>query len=148
MSRDVVSIPAANPALAELQPLVGRWAFESPQFPGGRGQATFHWLDGGAYLHWRSEVPEPAPTSTWIIGRDDPSEPCTALYHDTRGVSRVYRMSLDEGVWRVWREAPGFWQRFAGTLGEDGSRIQGAWEFSKDGSNWAHDFDLVFRKDG
>jgi hypothetical protein len=142
----VVPTPTPNPALADLGILVGQWAVESPQFPEGSGLATFRWLEEGAYLHWRSEVSDPAPTSTWIIGRNEPTEPCTALYHDTRGVSRVYRMSLDGGVWKVWRDSPGFWQRFIGTLSEDASTIRGGWESSKDGSTWEHDFDLVFHR--
>ena len=129
-----------------LEALVGEWAMESPQFPGGLGRATFQWLEGGAYLVWRSEAPEPAPDAVWIIGSDGPSEPHSALYHDSRGVSRVYRMSVDDGVWKVWREAPGFWQRFTGTVDTEAGTIRGAWEGSKDGATWSHDFDLVFTR--
>jgi hypothetical protein len=35
---------------------------------------------------------------TTIIGLDDASETFTQLYTDTRGVYRVYQMSLDGGV--------------------------------------------------
>jgi len=24
----------------------------------------------------------------------------------------MYQMSLDDGVWKLWREAPGFWRRW------------------------------------
>lgn len=137
-----------NPALERLGALVGEWEVESPQFPGGRGQVTFRWLEDGAYLGWDSKAPEPAPSSTWIIGGDESSESCTALYTDSRAVARVYHMSLDNGVWTVWREAPGFWQRFAGTLDDGGRTINGAWERSPDGSTWEHDFDLVYRRLG
>lgn len=137
-----------NPVLKQFDVLLGEWTVESPQFPGAGGHATFRWLEGGAYLCWLSEAPEPAPNSTWIIGSDEPSESCTALYHDSRAVSRVYRMSLGEGVWRVWREAPGFCQRFIGTLDAEARTISGAWEKSKDGSSWEHDFDLVYKKVG
>ena len=88
----------------------------------------------------------PAPTATWIIGRDDSSETYTALYYDSRGVSRVYQMSFSEDVWTLWREAPGFWQRFSGTLSDDGSSIRGAWEKSPEGSSWEHDFDMVYTR--
>jgi hypothetical protein len=129
-----------------LEHLVGEWEMESPQFPGGRGRTVFEWLDGRAYLVQRSSVPEPAPTSTWIIGSDEAAESYTALYYDSRGVSRVYRMSFSEGVWRVWRDAPGFFQRFTGTFSTDNRTITGRWALSDDGSQWAHDFDLIYTK--
>jgi hypothetical protein len=134
--------------LETLRALVGVWEMQVPQFPGSRGRSTFEWLEGGAYLLQRSSAPDPAPDGTWIIGADDAEDSCTALYHDERGVSRVYRTTLADGVWRVWREAPGFSQRFTGTLGEDGRTIRGAWELCKDGSTWQHDFDLIYTRVG
>ena len=136
-----------NLALQRLDVLLGEWEMESPQFPGGRGRTVFEWLDGRAYLVQRSSVPEPAPTSTWIIGSDEAAESYTALYYDSRGVSRVYRMSVSEGVWTVWRDAPGFFQRFTGTFSPDNRTITGRWESSNDGSQWSHDFDLIYTKD-
>jgi len=81
-----------------------------------------------------------------VIGRDESSEVYTALHYDSRGVSRVYQMSFGGGVWKMWRQAPGFWQRFSGTLSDDGSSIRAMWEKSPDGSNWEHDFDLIYSK--
>jgi hypothetical protein len=135
-----------NPALKPLQALIGEWEVEVPQFPGPRGRATFEWLEGGAYLRVHSVAPGPAPTATWIIGRDDSSETYTILYYDSRGVSRVYQMSFSDGVWKLWREAPDFWQRFSGTLSDDGGSIRSAWEKSPDGSSWQHDFDLLYTR--
>lgn len=125
--------------------LVGEWAVEVPQFPGQHGRATFAWIEEGAFLRLRSEAPEPAPDATWIIGSDDSADSCTALYHDSRGVARVYRMSLDAGVWRIWRDAPGFCQRYVGTLRAEGE-IRGAWEKSADGSVWEKDFDMFYTR--
>ena len=135
-----------NPTLKQLKALIGEWELEVPQFPGQRGRATFEWLEGGAYLRVHAVAPDPAPTATWIISRDDSSETYTALYYDSRGVSRVYQMSFSKGVWTLWREAPGFWQRFSGTLSDDGSSIRAMWEKSPDGSTWEHDFDLIYSK--
>jgi hypothetical protein len=55
-------------------------------------------------------------------------------------------MSFSDGVWKLWREAPGFWQRFSGKLSDDGRSIRGAWEQSPDGSSWKLDFDLIYTK--
>ena len=133
-----------NPALARLEALIGEWDVEVPQFPGASGHATVEWLEGGAFLRIHSVAPDPAPDSTQIIGRDDASGAYTVLYYDSRGVSRVYRMSFDDDVWKIWRDAPGFHQRFTATVGTDA--ISGAWEMSKDGSTWERDFDLHYKR--
>jgi len=135
-----------NPALEQLEGLLGEWDVEVPQFPGARGRATFEWLEGGAYLRLHAEAPDPAPSATLIISRDESSEIYTVLHYDSRGVSRVYQMSFGEGVWKMWRQAPGFWQRFSGMLSPDGSSIRASWEKSPDGSSWEHDFDLIYTK--
>lgn len=135
-----------NPTLRPLEALVGEWDVEVPQFPGQRGRAAFEWLEGGAFLRFHADAPDPAPSATLIIGRDDSSEFYTVFYHDSRGVSRVYEMSFGGGVWKIWREAPGFCQRFVGTLGDDGRTIRAAWEKSPDGANWEHDFDVIYMR--
>jgi hypothetical protein len=81
-----------------------------------------------------------------VIGGDESTETYCALYFDSRGVSRIYQMSLNDGVWKMWREAPGFRQRFTGTFSDDGGTIRGYWERSADGSHWEHDFDLTYTK--
>ncbi len=55
-------------------------------------------------------------------------------------------MSLDGRVWKLWRAAPGFWQRYTGQISEDGDTITGAWEGSADGQEWKHDFGLTYIK--
>ena len=60
----------------------------------------------------------------------------------------MYRMSLIDGVWTIWRNAPDFCQRFTGTLNDDGNTIRGQWDFSRDGANWEADFDLTYERVG
>ena len=55
-------------------------------------------------------------------------------------------MTLDGRAWKVWREAPGFWQRYTGAISADGTTVTGAWECSADGQNWKHDFGLTYVK--
>jgi hypothetical protein len=83
---------------------------------------------------------------TWIIGPDDAAGTYCVLHYDSRGVSRIYQMSLSDGVWKVWRDFPGFSQRFSGNFSEDGNTITASWEKSVDGSKWEHDFDLTYTK--
>lgn len=135
-----------NPTLKPLEVLVGEWTIEVPQFGEGHARATFEWVDGGAFLRILSEPPDPAPTSVQLIGRDDASEVYTVLYYDSRGVSRVYQMTFDDGLWKMWRNAPGFDQRFAGTFGADGRTVRATWEKSLDNATWEHDFDMIYTK--
>jgi hypothetical protein len=144
-------------SLEALEPLVGNWKM-MPTFegmpPGDIGApVSFEWLSGGRFLIERWEVPVPeAPDGIAIVGVDPDSEGnYLQHYFDSRGVARVYKMSLEDGVWRLWRDEPDFSpldfsQRFIGTFSEDGKTITGAWEISHDGQTWEHDFDLTYTK--
>lgn len=69
------------------------------------------------------------------------------LYHDDRGVARVFEMELSDQGWTLLREDADFYQRFQADLAED--LITGASEASEDkGLTWRKDFDLVFTRSG
>jgi hypothetical protein len=139
----------SNPALARLSAFVGSWQWEASLEgkPIGRGSTTFAWQEGGAFLveHAGAEQPE-FPSTTAMIGADDTADMYSMLYYDSRGIARIYQMTLRDGVWRQWRDAPGFSQRFEGTFSDDGKKITGRWEKSADGAQWELDFDLTYTK--
>jgi hypothetical protein len=150
-------VPSSVDSLAALEPLVGEWSMV-PTFKGMPpvevgAPVSFEWLPGGRFLIERWEVPVPeAPDGIALIG-PDPQGEGTFLQHyfDSRGVARVYKMSLEAGVWRLWRDEPDFSpldfaQRFTGTFSSDGETISGRWEICHDGTTWEHDFDLTYRK--
>ena len=121
---------------------------ESPQYPDYRGRSAVEWIGERAYLSVRDEVDAgDFPSGTWIIGADDSTGECLALYFDSRGVRRVYRTTLEDDLWRVWRTAPEFDQRFTGKLTDGGKTIRAQWETSE-GDRWRKDFDLIYRKVG
>jgi len=144
--------PSRNPALEHLDALVGEWRMEArppggPPWP-GEARVTFEWLEGGTFLieRWTVEMPE-APDGIAIIGGGDEPEILRQYYFDSRGVHRVYEMTLRDGVWKLWRDSPDpFPQRFSGTFSDDGKTIAGRWEKAEDGSEWETDFDLTYRK--
>ena len=141
--------PQPNPALVRLAAFVGEWEWEASVGgqPIGRGRTVFEWLEGGAFLVEHSDAEQAEfPNGTTIIGGDDSTETYCMLYFDSRVVSRIYQMSLRDGVWTLWRDAPGFLQRFTGTFIGDGRTIRGRWEKSGDGVQWEHDFDLTYTK--
>jgi hypothetical protein len=150
-------IPAERPAqLDRLDALIGVWEMEatfgagyfgpgSPGFTARGGQTTFEWLEGRFFLSQRFVNDQPAaPSGIAIIGTSPKPGVFEQHYYDSRGVARVYYMSLDGNIWKVWREAPGFWQRYTGVIAEDGSTITGAWEGSANGDAWKHDFGLTY----
>jgi hypothetical protein len=144
-------------SLAALEPLVGEWtmAVDMEGMPPTEGdigaRVGFDWLPGERFLVERWEVPIPeAPDGIAIIGPDPEIEGnYLQHYFDSRGVARVYKMSFQNGVWKLWRDEPDFSplqfsQRFEGTLDEDGATIAGAWEICHDGKTWEHDFGLTY----
>jgi hypothetical protein len=118
-----------------------------------RARIVSEWIADGQFLLHRSEttLPEDPPqvwrdnAPTWsavVIGADDRSGRYGYLYADSRGVHRVYEMSLEGREWRVWgRAGPEFFQRFLGVLSEDGGRIDTRWERSTDAEAWELDFE-------
>jgi hypothetical protein len=144
----------SNSALDELASLIGEWdieimsmSFRTDPSAVVRGHSSFAWLEGGAFLIQHSEISDSDfPRSTAVMGPDDEAGTYRMLYYDNRGVSRIYRMTFSGGIWTLWRDYPGFHQRFHGTLSEDGGVITAYWEKSTDGSNWEKDFDLTYTK--
>ena len=141
-----------DPALERLEALAGTWTMEAAPpggspWAGGTGRVSFEWLDGEKFLiqRWSVDVPE-APDGIAIIGAGDEPGSFRQHYFDSRGVRRVYEMSLLDGVWKLWRDAPDpFPQRYIGTFSDDGKTISGCWEKAADGSHWETDFDLTYR---
>ena len=120
-------------------------SFHADKTAVARGRTTFEWIENGAFLIQRSEVPNSDfPRSTSVIGPDDTVETYCMLYFDSRGVSRIYQMSLSGNDWRLWRDFPGFSQRFIATFSDDRNMITARWEKSSDGSNWELDFEETY----
>jgi hypothetical protein len=140
-----------NPELRSLDRLVGEWVMEGTH-PFDltitvRGRVTFEWLEGHAFLieHWSVEHPD-FPNGIAILGYDEATGNLRQHYFDSRGVARIYNTSLSDGVWRLWRDDPGFSQRFVGTFADNGNTIMGRWKRSTDSSAWEHDFNLKYAK--
>lgn len=139
-----------NEALDRLGGLVGTWDLtmsnawflEDPnETP--RGWATFEWLDD-TFVIFRWTLDE-TPPAVAVLGYSDPKEQYYMLYHDNRGVARMFEMEFTDSRWNLLREDADFHQRFDSEVGEN--RISGAWEASEDlGTTWRKDFDLLFER--
>ena len=98
-------------ALERLQPLVGEWtaefhfSFTPEPTP---GWLSFAWELDGRFLLQRSGAEHPdAPSGLCVlsVAEDGDGHEYIQHYFDSRGVVRVYRMSLRDGAWQLVRRA-------------------------------------------
>lgn len=159
---DQVSGPVSR---SDLEIFVGEWAVEV-RFPGGPpggspavgggalpvARSVFEWILGGRYLTQRTEISIPeAPDSLAIVAFDAHEGRYTQHYYDSRVVTRLYAMTLADGVWTLLRESADFSpldfaQRFTGTFSVDGNHIDRAWELAQPGSGWELDFEMSYSR--
>ena len=148
------NVSELNPALKDLEMLIGKWEMElsnasflpdpSVTF---KGNISFDWLEGGAFLIMRmGGRVSSAPSAVWLISRDESSSDYKVFYYDDRKVSRIYEMSFSDNVWKLWRHSPNFSQRFEGKISNDGNKILAKWEKSSNGQKWEHDFDVTYTR--
>jgi hypothetical protein len=154
-----------EPALEPLNRLVGTWTTEAthPEYPGlvVHGTAVIEWLEGERFLVHRARTDHPDfPDAISIIGiteRDrvenasDAGPAATQArvnmhYFDSRGVFRVYEVSIDDEAWRFWRDASGFSQRFTGTFADGGDTIVGRSQLCLDDTHWDDDLEITYKR--
>lgn len=135
-----------SPEMEALDVLVGVWSTTlsdaSFDLPPEQAEMTtsVSWI-GEAFVlvEWES----PGGGNTFCLGRSTANDTYWALYHDERGVDRLFAMTFGGGEWTMHREDPDFHQRFVATVETD--RIAGRWEASEDGdATWRKDFDITF----
>lgn len=100
-----------NEAVKQLECLVGDWKltmtnawFLESLDVKGEGSATIGGL-GDAFIELPATLGEQG-TWHWVIGRSDPREQLVLLYHDERGVLRVFDMTIGDGQWTLLRDDP------------------------------------------
>ena len=142
--------------MRRLEPLVGEWDvtlthawFLDSMDTEIHGTATVEWY-ADAFLLVRSTFPTRSPEqggSAWAMAfsRNDPRDTFVALYHDDRGVSRVFAMTFADGDWTLLREDPDFHQRLVMRIGEN--HVEWRAEASEDaGRTWRKDLDYIFER--
>ena len=140
-----------DPALAPFDALIGTWDTEAthPMLPGVvvPGTITFEWLEGGHYLIQRSRNEhERFPDAIGVIGAPETGDGLVLEYFDSRGVRRTYGISLEDGVLRTWRDAPGFDQRFAARIAPD--RFEGVYQLAETPGDWKDDLQVTYQRRG
>jgi hypothetical protein len=135
-----------DPALAPFGMLIGTWQTEATHpmtdavVP---GTVTYEWLEGGHFVIQRSHNEhEQFPDAISVIGAPETGDGLVLEYFDSRGVRRTYGVSFRDGELRMWREHPGFDQRFTATVEPD--RFVGQWELARTSGDWKQDLRVVY----
>ena len=135
-------------ALEPFDALVGAWETEATHpavvavVP---GRTSFEWVEGGHFLVQRSHNDhELFPDAISVIGAPEDGDGLVLEYFDSRGVRRTYGASLQGGVLRSWRHAPGFDQRYSATLAPD--TFVGQWELARTPEDWQDDLRVTYRR--
>ena len=139
-----------DPALEPFDALVGTWDTEATHplidtvVP---GSITFEWLEGGHYLIQRSQNDhELLPDAITVIGAPEEGAGLVMEYFDSRGVRRTYGISLEDGMLRIWRDAPGFDQRYSAKLADD--TFEGQYQLAESPGDWKDDLKVTYRRRG
>jgi hypothetical protein len=137
-----------DPALEPFDALIGTWDTEAIHplvdvvVP---GTVAYEWLEGGHFLLQRSRNDhELFPDAICVIGHPENGEGLVMEYFDSRGVRRTYGVSLDDGVLRMWREHPGFDQRFSATLAPD--VFEGVHQLAETPGDWRDDLRVMYHR--
>jgi hypothetical protein len=137
-----------DPALAPFEALIGTWDTEATHplidavVP---GTVEYAWLEGGHFIVQRSHNDhELFPDAICVIGAPESGDGLVMEYFDSRGVRRTYGISLDGRVLRMWRDAPGFDQRYSATLAHD--TFEGVFELAEAPGDWREDVKVTYRR--
>jgi hypothetical protein len=143
-------MPDRDAALEPFDALVGTWDTQAthPAVDADvPGTVTFEWLEGGHFLIMRSRTEhELFPDGISVIGAPEDGERLVLEYFDSRGVRRTYGISIEDGVLRIWRDAPGFDQRFSAELDRDA--FAGQWQLATTPGDWQDDLRMTYRRSG
>jgi hypothetical protein len=119
------------------------------------GSSTFEWLDGERFVIFRSHYEHPdIPDGISIIGDTDGLH---MHYFDSRGVSRLYKLTLVDDGWAIamGRDSPTgsfaspdapFSQRMSYSFEDADQQMSGKGQLSHDDVNWEDDLQIAYRR--
>jgi hypothetical protein len=128
--------------------LVGEWTTEAthPAVPGTvvHGTASVEWLEGEQFLIFRSRSDHPNfPDSISVIGDTDGLR---MHYFDSRGIHRIYGMTVTNDGWEIARDAPEFSQRLWVTFADEDTTMIGKSKLSEDHETWNDDLEINYHR--
>jgi hypothetical protein len=84
------------------------------------------------------------PSDEELVERGKAGDGLVLEYFDSRGVRRTYGVSLDDGVLRIWRDTPGFAQRFSAAVEHEA--FEGLWQLARAPGEWQDDLKVTYRR--
>jgi hypothetical protein len=128
--------------------LVGEWTTEAthPDLPStlARGESKVEWLEGSRFLIFRSRVDHPDfPDSISVLGNTDGLH---MHYFDSRGVHRVYDLTVTDDGWEIVFEQPGWHQRLTFRFEADRDTIICTSKLAVSDATMKDDLRVVFRR--
>lgn len=123
-------IPAPDPALKRLEPLVGKWNLTGRTFDSAEdnisGWNTFTWLPGGFFLESRGEIDFKGRIiqGLEIIGYDPVSQTfASTVYSNMAGTPSPYHWDVQDSTVTHWTQD----SKYTGILSADGNTLTGGW---------------------
>jgi len=140
MSETAPPTPVPNPALRQLDKMVGTWELKGRDFETGgpiTGRMSFEWLDGGFFLLQRVDIDHVGQRVKGIevigyerkFGAEEASPDCTSHFFDNMGNSLDYVYDVTDDSITIWGGERGSPAHFKGRFSEDRRKISGAWEW-------------------
>jgi hypothetical protein len=134
MADDEAQMPAPDPALRRLDPLVGTWSMEGnlvgSEESNIRGRTRFRWLPGGFFLEQRFEMDFMGMEihSLELIGYDPETDtfPST-VFSNLSPTPLPYRWEVDGDSWKISVSYGPMDSTFTGSFSEDGRTFGGGW---------------------
>ncbi len=124
-------VPAPDPRLRALDPLVGRWTITGD----AEGTTSYEWMEGGFFLLQRGRLTRDGTTHEFleVIGfergfaaTEAPAD-ITARVYTTAGDTLDYVYEADAGTVIIWGGEKGSPAAFRGTWDDDRRALRGAW---------------------
>ena len=123
----------------------GAWFLPNPDIEDAGMAVVEWWSDAFVTFRWRPDDGPDSSDMQMVFGHSSATDRYHALYHDERGMDRLFAMTFDGATWTLLREDDDFYQRWTAEVSAD--RISGLWQASDDrGETWRTDYELILER--
>jgi hypothetical protein len=140
-NREAGNLPKApNPALRELDRLVGKWRVSG----GYKGIDVFEWMEGGFFFVHRFDGTTPygrLVKGVEYVGFDGDTQTLRSHLIGIDGSNFTYTWEVEGDDWTIWFGDRGSDNFFRGKFDRDGNTVTGRWQWREgDGRTGGFEF--------